>query len=221
MQGAVNPPCPPRRCGEGLHEAEMQNPIERILDDLQNRDRAVVRRAVDELVAIAPREPGLSDCLESRLKDENTRWKWPVAYTLGRVVEASPDCLDVLGEGLGSEDQDVRWATQRLLTELGRTQSQVRELLLVLLHGGRPTQRRMAVYCLRDVGLSDDRFAEAVVEACQDPEPLVRVAAVISLKTCHSLAAHTAPLLRRLADDDADPRVRNAARFLLARGYEK
>jgi HEAT repeat protein len=197
------------------------NAIERLLDDLQNGDRGVVRRAVDGLVAMAPREPRLSDRLESRLQDEKTRWKWPVAYTLGRVVKASRDCLNVLAEGLGSEDQDVRWATQRLLTELGRTQSQVRELLLVLLHGGRPTQRRMAVYCLRDVGLSDDRFAEAVVKACQDPEPLVRVAAVTSLKTYPSIAAHTAPLLRRLADADADPRVRNAARFLLARGYEK
>lgn len=191
--------------------------VEHLLDELQNGDRSVVRRAVDALVAMAPGEPGMAACLESRLKDQGTRWRWPVAYTLGRLADASEDCLAVLGDGLGSDDQDVRWATQRLLTELGGRQNTARERLVSLLRSGSPTQRRMAVYCLRDVGLSDNRIAGEVVEACQDPEPLVRVAAVTSLARCLSLPRQSVPTLRRLAEADADLRVRNAANFVLVR----
>lgn len=195
--------------------------IESLLDELQNGDRGIVRHAVEAIIARAPQERGLNERLESRLKDVATRWRWPVAYTLGHLAEASGDCLSVLADGLGSQDQDIRWATQRLLTELGGAQDKARELLLSLLRSGSPTQRRMAVYCLRDVGLGDDRIAGEVVEACQDPEPLVRVAAVTSLTKSQSLPGQSVPILRRLADVDSDVRVRNAARFVLARVNQK
>lgn len=193
------------------------NTVESLLDQLQDGDRAVVRRAVDALVAMAPREPLLADRLERRLADETVRWKWPVAYTLGRVIEASEACLNVLAEGLGSEDQDVRWATQRLLTELGAAQSLVYEALLGLSRAGIPNQRRMAVYCLRDIGLTDERNVRAIVAACSDPEALVRVAAVTSLVHFGRAATESSSLLRQLAAGDTDERVRNAARFALGK----
>ena len=194
--------------------------IDSLMDDLQNGDRGIVRRAVDALIARGSREPGLVESLESRLRDDATRWRWPVAYTLGHLTAASGDCLEVLAGGLGSDDQDVRWATQRLLTELGGSQAQARNVLLTLLHKGGATQRRMAIYCLRDVGLSDDSIAEEVVEACHDLEPLVRVAAVTSLARRQPLPARAMPILQRLADADPDGRVRNAAHFVLGRVFE-
>ena len=197
--------------------AGSSTPVEELLTQLQDGDRGVVRRAVDALVAKGPGEPGMVERLESRLNDVATRWRWPVAFTLGHLAEASEDCLKVLAEGLGSDDQDVRWATQRLLTAMGGTQGKARELLLGLLRRGAATQRRMAVYCLRDVGLGDDQIAGAVVEACQDSEPLVRVAAVTSLTRCQSLPEQSVSILRRLAEADSDVRVRNAANFVLTR----
>ena len=188
--------------------------VDSLLDELQHGDRAVVRHAVDMLVGMALQEPLLAGLLERRLDDEKTPWKWPVAYTLGRLGKASGACLDVLAAGLGSEDQDVRWATQRLLTDLGRTQTTADEMLLALARDGLPIQRRMAVYCLRDIGLTDERSAHAIVEACADPEPLVRVAAVTSLMNLRTVTAELASVLRRLIYEDADERVRNAARFV-------
>lgn len=193
------------------------NTVENLLDELQHGDRAVVRRAVDALVAMAPREPLLAERLERRLADETVRWKWPIAYTLGRVMEASEACLGVLAEGLGSDDQDVRWATQRLLTELGGAQRMVYEALLGLSRDGIPNQRRMAVYCLRDIGPNDQRNARAIAAALSDAEPLVRVAAVTSLVHFGPAAKECASVLRQLAAEDPDARVRNAAGFVLAR----
>jgi len=193
------------------------NTVASLVDQLQHADRAVVRRAVDALVAMAPGEPLVAELLENRLGDATIRWKWPVAYTLGRVAEASGGCLDVLADGLGSEDQDVRWATQRLMTHLGGMQATAREILLELLRVGSPNQRRMAVYCLRDIGLTDQRSARAIVAACQDSEPLVRVAAVTSLANLQTLAVQWLAVLGQLAEADPDGRVRNAARFALTK----
>lgn len=187
-----------------------------LLEALEQTDKGVVRRAVEELVALAVVEPRVADVLDRRLRAAP---RWPVAYALGQMTRPSALCLDVLAHGLGSGDQDLRWATQLLLTDLGKRHPEVEARLEALLGGGSPTQRRMAVYCLRDIhegrdtGAAGIGRAPAFLEAMRDPEPLVRVAVVTSLVKATDVGAEALNALTRAATDDTDPRVRNAAAY--------
>ena len=181
-----------------------------LLDALDQTDKAVVRRAVEELVALAAEEPEVAQVLAQRLREAP---RWPVAYVLGQITRPSAACLEVLEWGLGSGDQDLRWATQLLLTDLGKRYSEVQARLEDLLRQGTPTQRRMAVYCLRDVGAAGAGLPDAVLQAIADPEPLVRVAVITTLAKTSEPQRGALDSLRKAAADDPDARVRNAAAF--------
>ena len=191
--------------------------VEPLLDALQQNDKAAVRGAVDGLVALAAEVPGVAEALDRRLR---ARPRWSVAYALGRIARPSALCLEVLADGLGSGDQDLRWATQLLLTDLGKRYPEVRERLQGLLRRGSATQRRMAVYCLRDMGAAGTGLADALLGAVRDPEPLVRVAVVTSLAKAPEVGAAALEALRSAAASDPDARVRNAAAFALTRHEE-
>ncbi len=188
-----------------------------LLDALDQTDKAVVRRAVEELVALAAEEPEVAEVLAQRLHDAP---RWPVAYALGQIARPSAACLEVLEWGLGSGDQDLRWATQLLLTDLGKRYPEVEARLEDLLRQGTPTQRRMAVYCLRDVGTAGAGLPAAVLQAIADPEPLVRVAVVTTLAKESEVAPEALEALGKAVADDPDVRVRNAAAFAVKRFAE-
>ena len=188
--------------------------MEPLLDALEETDKGVVRRAVEELVALAAAEPGVAEALARRLQAAP---RWPVAYALGQITRPSPACLEVLVRGLGSGDQDVRWATQLLVTDLGKRYAEVGSRLDALLGDGSATQRRMAVYCLRDIGAAGAGFPAALLDALRDPEPLVRVAVATSLAKAPAAGADALAALRSAAAEDPDVRVRNAAAFAVKR----
>ena len=165
-------------------------------------------------MALAATEPGVAEALAQRLQAAP---RWPVAYALGQITRPSPSCLEVLVRGLGSGDQDVRWATQLLVTDLGKRYAEVGSRLEALLDGGSATQRRMAVYCLRDIGAAGAGLPAALLEALRDPEPLVRVAAATSLAKAPAAGADALDALRSAAAEDPDVRVRNAAAFAVKR----
>ena len=188
--------------------------MEPLLDALEETDKGVVRGAVEELVALAAAEPGVAEALARRLQAAP---RWPVAYALGQITRPSPACLEVLVRGLGSGDQDVRWATQLLVTDLGKRYAEVGSRLEALLGDGSATQRRMAVYCLRDIGAAGAGLPAALLEALHDPEPLVRVAVATSLAKAPAAGSDALDALRSAAAEDPDVRVRNAAAFAVKR----
>lgn len=188
--------------------------VEPLLDALETTDKATVRRAVEGLVALAAEQPGVAEALAERLRAAP---RWSVAYTLGQITRPSNDCTELLVRGLGSADQDVRWATQLLLTDLGKRYGEVAARLEELLRDGSATQRRMAVYCLRDIAAATGELSAAVFGAMEDPEPLVRVAVVTTLAKAPEAGPETLESLQRAAAGDADARVRNAAAFAVRR----
>lgn len=190
--------------------------IPSLIESLGHSDRAVVRAAVDSLIAIGPR-PEIQEALNRLLNDPSRKKRWPIAYTLAQLSAPSSLCLDVLIEGLGSEDQDIRWATLLLITRLGKSDERIPSLLLDLTRAGTSTQRRMAVYCLRDLGLGSETALQAVLQTLRDVDPLVRIAAVTTLARQSHVSKDGLDILLSLFSEDADPRVRNAAAFTLAR----
>ncbi|MEK7335118.1 MAG: HEAT repeat domain-containing protein, partial [Candidatus Binatota bacterium] len=119
-------------------------------------------------------------------------------------------------ETLGSKDPDIRWAVGLLLVRLGKSNRRIVELLLDLLKSGTSTQRRMAAYCLRDLDLKDMPSLQALMESLRDPDPLVRVATVASVKIRTDIGKDGLDCLLDLFLRDPDPRVRHITALALA-----
>jgi HEAT repeat protein len=87
-------------------------------------------------------------------------------------------------------------------------QPAVRPTLVALVGEGNAPQRKMALYCLRDLGTGDAEELAAARRALGDREPGVRLAAIAMLaaRAPRAAAADVAACVR-----DADPGVRRAA----------
>jgi HEAT repeat protein len=193
-----------------------ENKIATLMADLERSDKATLRRAVDELISIATEDPEIETILSEVLDDSSRKNRWPIAYVLASLPSASQSGVQVLIETLDHRDPDIRWAVALLLVRLAKKERQIVKLLIELAAKGTANQRRMAIYALRDVGLSDDESVQARVNSLRDPDPTVRVAAVTSLKTQSWLSeAGRNELLERFSQDE-DSRVRHTAAVTLA-----
>lgn len=183
---------------------------------LRHSDKKILREAVGALISIAPEFPHLSDQLNRLLNVTETQSRWPIAYVLAHISSPSPLCLDALREALGSQEPDIRWAIALLLVRLGKGNEGVVRLLLGLLKSGGPIQRRMALYCLRDIDPKGPLFLQALLRSVEDRDPLVRVAAVTSLKAQKGIGREGLDRLLHLFLRDPDSRVRHASALALA-----
>jgi HEAT repeat protein len=103
-----------------------------------------------------------------------------------------------------------------MLIRLARTNRQVLKSLIELAAKGTANQRRMAIYSLRDVGLTDEESVQMLMNALHDPDPMVRIAAVTSLKIYSGLSERGKSELLELFLRDSDSRVRNTVLITLA-----
>jgi len=189
--------------------------IDALIASLEQSDKRAVRRAVDALISKANGAPEVAAKLGAALERAPAEKRWAVAYVLAHVSPLSPPCLEALISALAVSDSDIRWAVALLLIRLGKkAESGVVRRLIELVRSRDPAQRRMAVYCLRDIGAEDLAHGRAVERALGDSDPLVRVAAVTSLKAFPKIEA--ADKLLQLLSSDPDSRVRSSAAMALA-----
>src|SRR5207237_9741565 len=99
---------------------------------------------------------------------------------------------------------------------MGKREANIAGKLFDLCTIGTTAQKRMAIYCIRDLKLHDKNSLWVFLKLLQDDDPTVRVAAVTSLKTRSDVDANGRQLLLRLFVEDQDLRVRNAAAITLA-----
>ena len=183
---------------------------------LDQPDKKAVREAVDALIPMAKSAPEVAARLNAALEAAPAEKRWPIAYVLAHVSPLSTPCVDALEDALDISDPDIRWAVALLLVGLAKKpEPAVAAHLVDLLDSGSPTQRRMAIYCLRDIG-AEDLLRVALQHALDDPDPLVRVAAVTSLKTFPKIGREVADELLRFVSEDLDSRVRASAALALA-----
>ncbi|MBI2539706.1 MAG: HEAT repeat domain-containing protein [Deltaproteobacteria bacterium] len=187
-----------------------------LIHSLNQPDKRALRQAVDALISTAPRFPHLARELECLLAEKPGTENWPVAYVLAHISSPSPLCLRVLGETLGATDPDIRWAVVLLLVRLAKQNARIVGLLFDLLKSGAPIQRRMALYCLRDTEADETAILQALLESLRDPDPLVRVAAVNSLKNRADIGRDGLDRLLDVFLRDADLRVRRTTALVLA-----
>ncbi|MCW5892420.1 MAG: hypothetical protein KIT14_18010 [bacterium] len=177
------------------------------------------RRAGEVLAALAAGDADLVARLEAALADASLRRRWGAAWTLGRLGPPPSACLPVLVEAMAEADGDLRWAAATLVVAMHGTPG-LEERLHALVSDGNASQRKMALYCLRDLAAPSARLDGLAAAALGDVEPGVRLAAMALGARCaahrRAMAAH---LAARLADADAG--VRRAAAAVLGRFGER
>jgi HEAT repeat protein len=187
-----------------------------LIADLEKSDKPTIRKAVDALITFALDDAQLRTTLSALLMDSSRKNRWPVAYFMGNLFPPDPASVEVLIETLDHADPDIRWAIALTLIRLAKADSQILNLLVQLASAGSGNQRRMAIYCLRDAGLDDQESLEALLNSLYDPDPMIRVAAVISLKVHSKLSEKGKHELFERFLNDSDLRVRSAAAVILA-----
>jgi HEAT repeat protein len=187
-----------------------------LMADLEKSDKPTLRKAVDALIAIAADAPQIATTLSELLNDPGRENRWPIAYILASLPSPTRSSIQVLIETLDHRDPDIRWAVALILIRLAKADRHVLQLLIELAAKGTANQRRMAIYSIRDVGLTDEASVQMLMDALHDPDPTVRVAAVTSLKMQSGLSERGKSELLELFLRDLDPRVRNTVVITLA-----
>jgi len=190
--------------------------IANLIAALDHPDKPTLRAAVDALIDRAQASADLKGILHQRLTAVGYKNYWPVAYVLGQLPNPSPECIGKLLEGLDHHEPDIRWAIALLLVRIAKEQADLVDQLIELCATGTANQKRMALYCIRDMALCDSASLTALIDALQDADPTVRVAAAICLKMRPDVDAAKKNILLQIYLRDTDPRVRNAAAITLA-----
>ena len=181
--------------------------------------KVIQRRAAEALAGLALHDARVVGKLRALLSHPDSRSRWGAVYTLGIV--GRDDALDLrampnLLEALASNDGDVRWAAADLIVSLGRRhRAPVSSQLIALAHAGDLNSRKMALYCLRDVGGPHDELLAAAESCCRDQQSLLKMAALSLLPHIEDPGDHVADLAIRLLEDDSDAGVRRCAAVAL------
>jgi HEAT repeat protein len=177
--------------------------VDACLAALGDPRKAVQRPAAERLAEGARRDPTIRPRVVALLASADPRRRWGAAYALARLEAAPLDAVPALVEALGSGDGDVRWAAARILTTAVAAAPALGVELTRLLDAPSMLQRKMALYCVRDLGGTV-------------PVARVRHAALSASAALLPSGEDTAELLAALVED-VDPGVRRAAAATLGR----
>jgi HEAT repeat protein len=198
---------------DAMNEA---GPVAALIAGLDDAQKTNIRAAVDALIAVTTQEPVAREAVEQALAAGQHNNIWALAYVLGHLAQPSRATVRALLAGLDHQEPDIRWAIALLLVRMASAEPSIVALLVELCRSGTSNQRRMAVYCIRDLRLKDENSLQALLSASGDVEPAVRVAAVTSLRTRNNPGAGPRQRLLELFLTDPDFRVGNAAAVSLA-----
>lgn len=187
-----------------------------LIADLEQGQKPAIRAAVDALVALAKTSAEVRDRLHRRLREPHIKNPWAVAYILAQLPQPSRNVIQQLLQDLAHQDADIRWAIGLLLVRLANRDDAIQRELRRLCATGHATQRRMAIYCLRDLNLQDAASAQVFFLALRDVDPLVRIAAALGLKKKAQLDSREKHALLTVFLEDPDSRVRSVAAVTLA-----
>ena len=171
--------------------------------------KAVERPAAEAFAALAARGAPVDEVLLAALASPLPRRRWGAAFALSLAGDPPAATLPVLLETLGADDGDLRWAAAGIVVRL-RDRAALVGSLRALLASRNATQRKMALYCLRDLETRAPEVEQAVLQALGDADRDVRLAAIATLAR---LALDRGGAAERLvhALETGDERVRRAA----------
>ena len=179
------------------------------LDALGHERKAVQRNAGEVLALWSHATPEIGLRLRALLRSGPLRHRFGAAFALAKL---GPDAatIPVLLETLGEADGDMRWAAASLIVELARRSPELCGELASLAASGTAGQRKMAIYCLRDLGGAPD-LAEILVADLDHADAGVRMAALAALGRLYATRESALRAVTKVARDDVDAGVRRAA----------
>lgn len=193
--------------------------MDALLQCLAANRKVIQRRAAEALAVSAAHDFRIVQKLRTMLSHHDPRARWGAAYALGLV--ASDDALDLpalptLFEALAGNDGDVRWAAAELVVRLGKQHREtVSHALIGLARDGNLNARKMALYCLRDVGGPHEELL-AVAESCAaDHSSILKMATLSLVPRIADSGDRAAALAIRLLENDPDAGVRRCAAVAL------
>jgi HEAT repeat protein len=156
---------------------------------------------------------GLRARIEAALAAGDAHTRWGAAFALARGAAVGSAVLGACVEALGAADGDVRWAAAEIVCNAARADSSITQQLADAAASPSPERRKMALYCLRDVG---SRNAALFAAGLADADRGVRLAAISALARCASLDAPAAVRVAAALRAERDEGVRRAAAATLA-----
>jgi HEAT repeat protein len=189
--------------------------LQGLLHCLRHSRKAVQRGAATQLVRFASHHAEIMPALINKLSDEDPRVRWTAAFTLSHISLPGPSPLPVLIENLGHEESDLRWAAATAVLRLAERHRGVITDMLRLARMGNAAQRRMALYCLRDLA-QDSTDAQAVyLASLSDPDPGVRLGGLSCLGKLRLASVEARRTLLKILEADPDLGVRRATAVTL------
>jgi hypothetical protein len=184
-----------------------------LIEVLGHPSKEMSRRAAGAL-ALAAGDPAAA-------RRSKERWPTPMSagagarrFALARAGVLGDAVVGAAIESLGSRDGDVRWAAAEIVCAAARQRPEVAGVVAGVCGSQVPEQRKMALYCLRDLGAADPA---PFLRALDDDERSVRLAALAGLARYTALEPEALARVLCCMRDDADAGVRRAAAAAAAR----
>jgi hypothetical protein len=170
------------------------------------------RMAAQQLIALAVREPEAVAALSVALADADPHRRWGAAFVLHRAGVRDDGVFRGALVALGADDGDVRWAAAEMVVSLAAANAVRRDRVREIASDPAATGRKMALYCLRDLGGDD---ADVFVAGLTAHDSGIRLAAVACLGRVRTLSTREVDALLAAVENDPDAGLRRAATVAL------
>jgi HEAT repeat protein len=202
---------------EHSHDTLSEPALDALIRCLGANRKIIQRRAAEALAASAPHDARILEKLHAAHSDNDSRMRWGTAYALGLIDDALDlRAMPALVEALASSDGDVRWAAAELVVRLGKKhRDAISGQLIALARDANLNARKMALYCLRDVGGPIDELISIAEHCCGENHSLLKMAALSLLARLENGGHGAAVLAIRLLENDPDAGVRRCAAVAL------
>jgi HEAT repeat protein len=161
-------------------DAPAPDELAALAEALGDGRKAVERGAAETFATLARRGVAVERILDEALVSSAPRRRWGAAFALSLLGDPPLRTLPVLLDALGVDDGDVRWAAAGVVVRMTDREATARTLL-DLVRAGNGRQRKMALYCLRDLGVRSVDAEHAVLRALADADWDVRLASITTL----------------------------------------
>jgi outer membrane protein assembly factor BamB/HEAT repeat protein len=185
-----------------------------LVDLLRHDSDSIRRRAVDELIDLAPHTESIQPALRGALRDEDSTVAGDAARALGALGKKASPSVGALVDTLGHEDAYVRIYAAEALASIGPKAAKATKALAGTLDDPVPGVRWAACEALAGIGPAAHSAVPQLTRALRDEFLYVRIFAAGALGSIGPRARSARDALRAAAND---PALRHEAEWALRR----
>jgi len=172
------------------------------------------RRAAAQELRLAPRDEKIVPLILRACRDEDPDVRMHGFFALGKMDPGVEGVVPVLFDGLRDTVIDVRRAVVSALSELNPFPNVLFPPMTKLLVDEDEKIRKLVLTTFADM---QGAGIGSLIRHLSDKNADLRLAAVTALETIGPLAKNSLPRLRKLAEEDEDERVKEAAQKAIER----